>query len=101
MKANETITDNIISITNDDILKICFCEWKYIYIYVEECNNTWRNSETKRSYYKYIKKEEERKHYAFLYSVRTVKKYHVMRYFEQTRIVQILWYRKMYLTKPC
>lgn len=72
-----------------------------IYIYVEECNNTSRNSETKRSYYKYIKKEEERKHYAFLYSVRTVKKYHVMRYFEQTRIVQILWYSKMYLTKPC
>lgn len=72
-----------------------------IYIYVEECNNTSRNSETKRSYYKYIKKEEERKHYAFLYSMRTVKKYHVMRYFEQTRIVQILWYSKMYLTKPC
>lgn len=74
-----------------------------IYIYVEECNNTWRNSETKRSYYKYIKKEEERKHYAFLYSVRffSVKKYHVMRYFEQTPIVQILWYSKMYLTKSC
>lgn len=72
-----------------------------IYIYVEECNNTSCNSGAKRSYYKYIKKEEGRKHYAFLYSVQTVKKYHVMRYFEQTRIVQILWYSKTYLAKPC
>lgn len=73
----------------------------YVYIYVEECNNASCNSGNKGLYYKCIKKEEGQKHYEYLYSVQTVKKDDVMRYFEQTRIVQILWYSKMYLTKPC